>query len=157
VNSINDRDELAGRAAMSSVSKRSEWSVGDEAAIRRAVHDYFEGWFEGDATRMERALDPGLAKRNLSQEGDGIESLENLTAQDMIDATANGAGTKYELERRGFEVDVTDVYGTIANVVVHSGIYREYLGLVRTRDGWKIANALWQFVDDDVEQRSDRG
>jgi Putative lumazine-binding len=142
---------------VSSMSKRPEWPADDEAAIRRAVHDYFEGWFEGDATRMERALHQGLAKRTLSREGDGIEALENLTAQDMIDATAHGAGTKYELERRGFEVDVTDVYETIANVVVYSGVYREYLDLVRTRDGWKIANALWQFVDDEVEQRGDRG
>jgi hypothetical protein len=31
-----------------------------EAAIKRTVLDYFEGWFEGDAARMERALHPEL-------------------------------------------------------------------------------------------------
>jgi hypothetical protein len=33
----------------------------------------------------------------------------------------------------------------IATVVVSSGVYHEYLHLVRTRDGWKIANALWVY------------
>ena len=37
----------------------------DEAAIVEAVLDYFEGWFDGDAAAMERALHPGLAKRAL--------------------------------------------------------------------------------------------
>jgi hypothetical protein len=39
-----------------------------------------------------------------------------------------------------------DVHGTIASVVVDSNVYREYLHLVRTPDGWKIANALWDWA-----------
>jgi hypothetical protein len=27
---------------------------------------------------------------------------------------------------------------------VRSAVYREYLHLVRTNEGWKIANALWR-------------
>jgi len=36
----------------------TEPTPADEAAIVGAVLDYFEGWFEGDAARMERALHP---------------------------------------------------------------------------------------------------
>ena len=39
---------------------------GDLAAIEACVRDYFEGWFDGDAARMERALHPELAKRSFS-------------------------------------------------------------------------------------------
>ena len=35
----------------------------DEAAIRAAALDYLEGWYAGDAARMERSLHPDLAKR----------------------------------------------------------------------------------------------
>jgi hypothetical protein len=35
----------------------------DEDAIRAVVLDYVEGWFDGDAARMERALHPELVKR----------------------------------------------------------------------------------------------
>lgn len=34
-----------------------------DAAIRQTALDYIEGWYEGNAERMERALHPELAKR----------------------------------------------------------------------------------------------
>ena len=39
---------------------------------------------------------------------------------------------------------VEDVDGDIASPTVHSEIHHEYVHLVRTADGWKIANALWR-------------
>ena len=44
------------------------------------------------------------------------------------------------------EIEVVDVYGSVASVTVRSAVYREYLHLVRTHEGWKIANALWQWT-----------
>jgi hypothetical protein len=113
----------------------------DEDAIRSTVADYFEGWFEGDPARMERALHPGLAKRAL-REG----TLDEATAAGMVDATRAGVGTRYPPEKRGFEVTVTDVHDGIASVVVHSQVYREYLHLARADEGWKIVNALWDLA-----------
>jgi len=63
-----------------------------EAAIRSVVLDYVEGWFDGDAGRMARALHPELAKRCRGLEGDDPDALETLTAQEMVDATAEGIG-----------------------------------------------------------------
>ena len=40
-----------------------ESKVADRDAIVRVALDYFEGWFDGDAARMERVLHPDLAKR----------------------------------------------------------------------------------------------
>ena len=47
---------------------------------------------------------------------------------------------------RRIEIDVVDLTGANATVVVRSAVYREYLHLVRTADGWKILNALWQWA-----------
>ena len=110
----------------------------DEDAIKSTVSDYFEGWFEGDAVRMDRALHPGLAKRSL-QAG----ALDEDTAQTMIEATRAGVGTRHPPEKRRIEIDVTEIYGPMASVVVHSEIYREYLRLVRADGEWQIVNALW--------------
>ena len=115
----------------------------EEAAIIGTVLDYFEGWFDGDATRMERALHPALAKRAL--QGDQ-ESLDETTARWMIDATARGVGKSRDPGDRRIEVKVEDVYGGIANATVRSAVYHEYVQLVRTQDGWKIVNALWQWT-----------
>ena len=111
-----------------------------EAAVVSTVLDYFEGWFDGDAARMERALHPDLAKRALATDG---RTLDETTAEWMIEATAGGAGRERDPGDRGIEVEVEDIHGTIANATVRSSVYREYVQLVRTPEGWRIVNALW--------------
>jgi hypothetical protein len=113
----------------------------DEQAIKSTVLDYFEGWFDGDEGRMERALHPQLAKRSL---GEG--ALDEDTAPEMIEATAAGRGKRRGGGERRIDIDVVEVYGPIATVVVHSNVYREYLHLGRTDEGWKIVNALWDWA-----------
>ena len=114
----------------------------DEEGIRAIVLDYFEGWYDGDVERMRRALHPQLAKRSLADDG---VSLEELTAAGMVEATAKGQGRRDDPEERRLEIVVQHVYDTIASVRVLSVPYAEYVQLVRTRDGWKIANAMWQW------------
>ena len=114
-----------------------------EAAIVNVVLDYFEGWFDGDAGRMERALHPGLAKRALENDG---RTLNETTTEWMIDATARGVGSERDPGDRRIEVEVEDVHDTIANVTVRSAVYREYVQLVRTPEGWKIVNTLWEWT-----------
>jgi hypothetical protein len=64
----------------------------------------------------------------------------------MIDATARGVGGERDPGDRRIEVEVEDVYGTIANATVSSAVYREYVQLIRTPDGWKIVNALREWT-----------
>ena len=59
------------------VDLREAWSTTpapaterERAAIEARVRDYFEGWFDGDAARMARALHPELAKRCFGQTAD---------------------------------------------------------------------------------------
>ena len=86
---------------------------------------------------MERALHPVLAKR-----GPG---LRTVTKEEMVTWTAEGEGkAKDPGPGRRIDVTVVDVHGDIASAVVDSDVYREYLHLARTDDGWKIVNALWQ-------------
>jgi hypothetical protein len=113
----------------------------EETAVAETVLDYFEGWFDGDAARMERALHPELVKRSLEVDE---KSLNETTAQWMIDATDRGVGKAQDPGDRRIEVEVEDVYGGIANATVRSAVYREYIQLARTEDGWKIVNTVWQ-------------
>lgn len=126
---------------------RATQTSSDEAAVVAVALDYFEGWFEGDATRMERALHPRLAKRSLSQVGPDSPELRSLTKERMVELTAAGGG-KDESPDGGLRIDVevVDLHGNIASVVVRSAVYREYLHFVRTDEGWKIVNALWHFT-----------
>lgn len=112
----------------------------EEGLITSTVLDYFEGWFDGDVVRMERAVHRDLVKRWPGD--DYAASLGITTAERMIQLTEQGEG-KDVVDRR-IKVTIEDVYEDIANVTVHSAPYHEYLQLVRTRDGWKVANALWR-------------
>jgi hypothetical protein len=118
----------------------------DDAAVVATVLDYFEGWFDGDPARMERALHPELAKRPGNPHPGVPGSLGTLTAQEMIEATAAGVGRTRDVPDRQIKVTIVDVFGDIASAVVRSAVYHEYLHLVRTPEGWKIANALWQWM-----------
>lgn len=64
----------------------------DEAAIRACLLDYFEGWFDGDAERMDRALHPGLAKHAIGQDGDRSDALDLTTRDEMVELTRQGIG-----------------------------------------------------------------
>jgi hypothetical protein len=118
----------------------------DEVAVVQAALDYFEGWFEGDTARVERALHPDLAKRSIGQLSSDSERLETITRPQMLEYTASGEGRRRDPGDRRIEVDVEDMSGTIANVTVRSAVYVEYLQLVRTQDGWRIVNALWRYA-----------
>ena len=109
----------------------------DDELITAAVRDYFEGWFDGDVTRMDRALYPDLVKRS-----PGEADMHIFTKQEMVGLTAAGEG-KAEAADRRLEITIADVWAGIASVVVDSAPYREYLHLVRTPGGWQIANALY--------------
>ena len=111
----------------------------DAAAVVATALDYFEGWFDGDEARMARALHPNLVKRRAGEE------LGATTKERMLELTRAGEG-KADAADRTLDIEVEDVYGDIASVTVRSAVYHEYLHLVRTREGWKIANALWQLT-----------
>ena len=111
--------------------------------ITKTAIDYFEGWFDGDVERIDRALHPELVKRSLGEQH--AATLGITTKQRMLEATAAGDGIKDGADRR-LEIEIEDVREDIASVTVRSAVDHEYLHLVRTRDGWKIANALWRYT-----------
>ena len=116
----------------------------DEQAILAIVSDYVEGWFDGDASRMERALHPELAKRCRGIEGDDPDALETLTAREMIDATAEGVGRDEDAVDRQIEVEIEYLSGDIASVTCLCHRYVDLLHLIRLPEGWRIVNAAWR-------------
>ena len=90
--------------------------------------------------------DPALAKTGIGIDASGLLITESMTAEDMIGWTRGGAGIAEKPADSAFEVTINDTYHAIATVTVQSGIYREYLHLVKTPLGWKILNALYMRV-----------
>ena len=118
----------------------------DDAAIRRCLLDYFEGWFDGDAERMDRALHPGLAKHAVGQGPTRGDDLDLTTKPDMIEATRQGVGRARDVPDRAIRIEIAAVSDTIASAIVRSAVYVEFVLLARTADGWRITGALWRWA-----------
>ena len=118
--------------------------TGAEDAVRSVVMDYVEGWFEGDADRMERALHPELVKRCRGIEGDDPDALETLSARDMIAATADGEGRREDAADRRIEIRIDHLSGGVASVQCFCHRYVDLLHLIDMPEGWKIVNAAWR-------------
>jgi len=119
----------------------------DADAITPCILDYFEGWFDGDASRMDRALHPGLAKHAIGQDATRSETLDVTTKAEMVAATGEGRGRLRDVPDRAIRIEIVSVSGDIANVVVHSAVYVEYVLLARTSEGWRITSTLWRWAD----------
>jgi hypothetical protein len=115
----------------------------------RTVKDYWEGWFDGNAERMARSLHPALAKTGVRVDESGNQIIVSMTAEEMIGWTRDGEGVAQRPADATCEVTIKDRYHQIGTVTVRSAIYREYLHLVKTADGWKILNALYMRVRED--------
>lgn len=120
----------------------SPQSPSDAAEVEAVVRDYAEGWYAGDVERMDRALHSELVKRILA-DGDtpGESVLRMVTKARMVELTAQGGG---DMPDPQIEVTIDDVATDIASARVLTPEYLDFLHLVKTPEGWKIANVLFR-------------
>lgn len=117
----------------------------DQALIRQAALDYIEGWYKGNAERMERALHPELAKRivNLDQKT-GQQWVGTMGATNLVQSTRAGYGTNTPKEKQQKDVTILDVFGNTASVKVVASDWIDYMHLAKWNGEWKIVNVLWE-------------
>lgn len=113
--------------------------------IRRVALDYGEGWYEGDATRMERALHPELAKRMIfTNPKTGRSRLNDQGAITLVQNTRAGGGKNAPGEDRHSEVTVFEVFENSAVAKVDGPEWVDYLHLAKWNGRWVIVNVLWE-------------
>ena len=114
-------------------------------AIEQTALDYIEGFYAGDAARMERALHPELAKRIVRPDGDSRRSqLVEMSALTLVQITGARAGRPTADADRQRDVTVLDVFENAASVKVVAGAWIDYLHLARWNGHWVIVNVLWE-------------
>lgn len=119
----------------------------EKEALTQTALDYAEGWYEGNAERMERALHPELAKRVLIVNGaSGEAKLEAMTAAALIQATRDGGGKRTPADQRLADVTVLDVTGNAATVKLVMRGWVDYMHLSKIDGHWKIVNVLWEIT-----------
>ncbi len=120
-------------------------SAADSAAIRAAALDYAEGWYEGSADRMARALHPELVKRIVVRDTTtGKSMLQGMGASVLVNSTRHGYGKETPKERQQKEVAILDIFGNAASAKAVMADWVDYMQLGKVDGRWVIVNVLWE-------------
>src|SRR5215210_8864808 len=127
------------------VSRAHAQSAADAAAIKQTALDYIEGWYEGNAERMERALHPELAKRIVRTDSkSGRSGLGQQSAMTLVQGTRNGGGKTTPKEKQQKDVTILDAFENAASVKVVASDWIDYLHVAKWNGRWVIVNVLWE-------------
>lgn len=117
----------------------------EEAAIRTTALDYVEGWYTGDAARMERALHPELAKRIVNTNPQNKRSsLGQQSAMTLVQSTRNGGGKDTPPEQMQKDVVILDIFQNAASVRATMSGWIDYMHMAKWNGRWVIVNVLWE-------------
>ena len=120
-------------------------SPSDAEAIRQTALDYIEGFYEGNAERMERALHPDLAKRIVHTDAASKRSaLGQQSALTLVQYTRMRAKTPTPKEQQQKDVTILDVFENAASVKVVASDWIDYLHVGKFNGRWVIINVLWE-------------
>lgn len=119
-------------------------ATSDAELIKQTALDYIEGWYEGNAERMERALHPELAKRIVRTDPKGRSGLGQMGAMTLVQSTRAGGGKTTPKEKQQKDVSVLDIFGNTASAKVVASDWIDYLHLAKWNGRWVIVNVLWE-------------
>lgn len=122
-------------------------SPADSTAIRATALDYIDGWYAGDADRMERALHPHLAKRFVEDFPDGGMRLTDTSALELVQQVRAGGGSGVPVAERRTKVRILDVFQDVASVRVDAHGWIDYMHIAKLGDRWLLVNVLWEIRD----------
>lgn len=118
----------------------------DKEAIKATALDYMEGWYEGDAARMERALHPELAKRMFHKdEKSGRSQFNHMDAMRLVQSTRSGYGKNTPKEKQRKDVAILDVFENVASVRADMEGWIDYMHIAKVDGKWVIVNVLWEY------------
>lgn len=131
--------------AVATATPTSAQSAADSSGIKQAALDYIEGWYEGNAERMERALHPELAKRIVNTDRrNGRNSLSQQGAMTLVINTRAGRGKETPVAEQRKDVRILDIFGNTASVRIDASTWVDYLHVAKWNGRWVIVNVLWE-------------
>ena len=135
---------LVASLVLMPLSVSSSQSRSDSAAITQTALDYIQGWYTGDAARMERAVHPELAKRIVQTDSLGRIRIDQQSAMTLVMGTRMGYGKSTPQADRHDDVRILDIYRNAASARVNASHWVDYLQLAKWHGRWVIVNVLWE-------------
>ena len=128
-------------AAFTAISAQAD---AEREAIKRTALNYAEGWYEGNADKMESALSPDLAKRIARSNPQGQTRLDHMTAMALVQGTRGGFGKQTPAAEQQKDVTILDVLGGASTVKLEMRDWVDYMHIAKINGKWLIVNVLWE-------------
>ena len=116
----------------------------DKEAIKRTALNYAEGWYEGNADKMESSLHPDLAKRIVRTNPQGQSGLGQMSAMSLVQGTRTGSGKQTPAAEQQKDVTILDAIGGAATVKLEMRDWVDYMHIGKFSGKWVIINVLWE-------------
>jgi Putative lumazine-binding len=118
----------------------------DREAVRQAVLDYVEGFYQGDSTRLVRSVWPQVRKYGYWRgKPDAPYAGEAMSYPEFM-SYANGVKSGKHKTPAGAPKDITifDVQDQTASAKLTAWWGTDYLLLAKEEGRWMIVEVLWQ-------------
>lgn len=123
----------------------SAQTAADREAIKQTALDYIEGYYDGNAERMERSLHPDLAKRIVRTDpSTGKSRLEHMTAPRLVQIAGSMKSRPVPKEKQQKDVTILDLFENAACVKIVANDWIDYLQVAKFDGRWVIVNVLWE-------------
>jgi len=118
----------------------------EESAVRSTIVDYIEGYYTGDATRMERSLHPHYLKHTISR-SDGKLKMTEWTGLQMVQAARSHEAVNLPASEKTEQITVLDVSDGLASAKLVTPHWVDYLTLSKWNGDWKIVSVVLTETD----------
>ena len=137
---------LAAALTLTPAPRLGAQTADDRAAVRRAVLDYVEGFYEGDTAKLARSVRPDVAKSGFWRPRDSTSYAWEAMPWAEFVSYANGvkARNRQAPASAPKTIVVFDVQDRTASAKLTAFWGTDYLLLGKYDGRWKVSHVLWQ-------------
>lgn len=123
---------------VAATAQQTSNSANDSASIRATVTNYIEGYYTGDAHRMEQTLHPHYLKHMIH----GDIPMREKTGPQMMKEVREAGVPDMPAASKTEQVSVLDIAGEIASAKLVTPGWTDYMTLAKVDGQWKILSVV---------------
>ena len=112
----------------------------DAAAVQASVRNYIEGYYRGDAVRMQTSLDSHYLKHMIH----GTIPIREKSGSQMVDEVRTHGPADLPETEKTESISILDISGNIASAKLVTPHWVDYMTLLKTGGNWKILAVVQQ-------------
>jgi len=110
----------------------------DSSAIQATVRNYIEGYYTGDAARMQQSLHPHYLKQMIH----GDIPMREKSGSEMVQEVRSHGASDLPRAEQTEQISVLDISGDIASAKLVAAHWVDYLTLSKVDGQWKILSVV---------------